>query len=338
MKNPMLRLYGHGVSAGPGSLFVVVLLCAASLAYTADVVQPAKETKAASAVSDDYPLGPGDQILIWALGAEEISDRPVRIDANGDLDLPLIGRVHAGGATVDALRQEITRRLKNHVKEPRVAVNVSEFRSQPISVMGAVNHPGVYQLQGRKTLAEALSVAEGPRTDAGNWVYIRRSALDTPLEGGERSADGDALTSRVSLKSVMVGTGSKLYLAPNDVITVPRSAVVYVIGEVHKPGGFVIGERESISILESISMAEGIGRTSSPEKARLLRRNGSGARTEIAVDVRRILQAKQEDLAMQPEDILFIPNSRIKSGMSKALETAATAIGGVVIYRVGLPR
>src|SRR5215469_13980265 len=105
----------------------------------------------------DYVLGPEDQITLQTLHAEELANKPLRIDLNGDLVVPMLGRVHAGGRTVRELELELKERLSKYVVDPDVGVTVMEFRSQPVSVLGAVNNPGVHQVQGRKTLAEMLS-------------------------------------------------------------------------------------------------------------------------------------------------------------------------------------
>ena len=114
-----------------------------------------------------YVLGPDDQITLLASDAEEISGKPMRIDMKGNLNLPLAGRVHAAGLTAEQLEAELEGKLKRYVKDPDVVVSITEFRSQPISVLGAVAKPGIHQLEGRKTLFEVLSLAGGLRDDAG---------------------------------------------------------------------------------------------------------------------------------------------------------------------------
>ena len=92
-----------------------------------------------------YVLGPDDQIKSWALGVEEITDKPVRIDPGGYIDLPLLGRMRAAGLTVEQFRTELLKQLAREVREPKVSIDIVDFGSQPVSVMGAVNHPGIHQ-------------------------------------------------------------------------------------------------------------------------------------------------------------------------------------------------
>ncbi len=115
------------------------------------------------AIPTNYILGPDDLITLSVNNLDEISGKPMRIDRHGDINLPLAGRIHAAGLTADQLEAEIESRLKNQLNNPHVIVSVTEFRSQPVSILGAVNQPGVHQLEGRKTLFEMLSLAGGLR-------------------------------------------------------------------------------------------------------------------------------------------------------------------------------
>src|SRR5689334_13049662 len=120
-----------------------------------------------SAEPRTFRLGPDDVILVRAVDAEEISDKQIRVDAEGYINMPLVGRLHAAGLTVDELQVEMITRLKRTIRKPDVAVSLVETHSQPVSVVGAVKNPGIFQLQSRKTLIEVLSAAGGPRDDAG---------------------------------------------------------------------------------------------------------------------------------------------------------------------------
>jgi polysaccharide export outer membrane protein len=121
---------------------------------------------------------------------------------------------------------------------------------------------------------------------------------------------------------------------PGDVITVPRAKLVYVIGEVHKAGGFVLRERQSISVLQALSMAEGLTQTAGSKNAKILRPvEGTDRKDEIAVNVHDILAGKSPDLSLLPNDVLFIPTSASKSAALRGIETAIQMGTGVVIWR-----
>ncbi len=120
-------------------------------ADTQQVMPVSGRLDAGSAAVSNYILGPDDEITLFVSDVDEISNKPMRIDMRGDINLPMAGRVHAAGMTADRLETEIEGRLKKFLKDPEVVVSVKEFRSQPISVLGDVDKPGVHQLEGRKT-------------------------------------------------------------------------------------------------------------------------------------------------------------------------------------------
>ncbi|MDQ2899841.1 MAG: polysaccharide export protein [Acidobacteriota bacterium] len=313
------------------------LLVGAALGVSGGHLLSAQEL-APAAARPTHILGPEDQITIRALHAEEISDKPIRIDPAGDIRLPLVGRIHAAGKTLDELQRELTTRLKTQVREPEVSVSVVEYKSQPVSVVGAVKTPGVYQLQGAKTLIEMLSAAGGTEPDAGYRVKItrRREWGLIPLPDARVDSSGEYSVAEVNLQSLMDASNPRenLLVDPNDVISVPRAKLVYAVGEVRKPGGFVLRERETISVLQVLALAEGMERTANERHARILRTQvGGKLRAELPVDLKRIMAGESEDLALQPNDILFVPNSAAKSAALRTLEAAIQMGTGVVIWR-----
>ena len=141
----------------------VFIMLTLAVVYAAAQQPPVTGTQTVSG----YVLGPDDQIVIRLIDAPDISDKPVLIGTNGDITLPMIGRVKAGGLTVEQLETELNTRLKEFIQEPQTSVTVTEFGSQPVSIFGAVKKPGVVQLRGQQTLYQVLSMAGGPREDAG---------------------------------------------------------------------------------------------------------------------------------------------------------------------------
>ena len=236
------------------------------------------------------------------------------------------------------LKAALITRLKAHVKQPNVAVNVTEMRSQPVSVLGCVNTPGIQQLQGDKTLLEAISVAGGIRADAGGSVKITRDLAwgRIPLPSAKDDETGRYSVAELKLKSIMDAKNPRenFLVRPNDVITVARAQMVYVIGEVNKTGGFVLNERENVSVLQALSLAGGLNHAAAPGNARILRGGpNSPQRTEIPVNLKRILASKGPDVPLEPEDILFVPNSVSKSAALRVLETGISVGTGLVIWR-----
>ena len=305
-----------------------------SLAVICGAAQQVPE--AADQSISGYVLGPDDQILIHAPDAEEISEKPISIGTDGYIRLPMVGRIHAGDLTVEQLEIEIASRLKPYIRDPQVSVAVAEFRSQPVSVLGAVANSGVIQLRGHKTLFEVISAAGGLKNEAGNNIKItRRKEFGLiPLPTATTDPSGQFSVAEVSAKSVMEARNPQenIEVKPNDVISIPRAELIYVIGSVKRAGGFVLSEREHISVLQALSMAEGLDRVASGKNAKILRSSdGASTRTEIPVDVNKILAGKINDVPMIANDILFIPNSAAKSASSRGVD-ALIQFGAAAIW------
>jgi polysaccharide export outer membrane protein len=285
-----------------------------------------------------YLLGPDDQLKIWALGIEEITDKPVRVDPNGDIDLPVIGRVHARGLTVEQLKGELMQRLAKEVLKPQVSVELVDFGSQPVSVMGAVNHPGVFQLRGRKTLMEVVSTAEGLRPDAGPRVNISREIQygPLPLPGAKPDSTGKYSVAEVGVKELLAGENpsENILILPHDVVTVPVAEAVFVMGEVKKPGEVALKSNAGMSVLQALASAEGLGPAPAPQNAKIVRIvPGTAERKEIPVDLKKVIAGTAEDVSMRPNDILVVPPSAPKKVATRAIEAAIQTVTGVVIWR-----
>jgi polysaccharide biosynthesis/export protein len=284
-----------------------------------------------------YILGAGDQISIHVVNFEEINDKSVPIDLSGAIRLPMVGRIPVSGLTIEQVASEISKRLETYVKHPDVSVSVTEFRSQPVSVIGAVKNPGVQQVQGQKTLLEMLSAAGGlDNTTAGSILKITRRLEwgSIPLPSAVDDPTKQFSIAQVSVKSLVEAKTPEenILVKPYDVISVPRGETVYVIGEVLKAGSYLLNDSEQVTVLQALSMAGGCDRMSQPQHARILRRVPGASRIEIPVDLRKILDGKNEDIRMQAEDILFVPNSIPKRAAVRAIE-AAIQMGGLAIYR-----
>jgi polysaccharide export outer membrane protein len=259
-------------------------------------------------------LGADDVLLIHAVEAEEISDKPVRIGADGFINLPLVGRVKAAGLTVEELQAELVHRLKRLIVDPDVTVSLTETHSQPVSVVGAVKNPGVIQLQGQKTFMEVMALAGGPRDDAGYTARIsrRRELGALPLPRATTDPSGQFSVAEVNLQNIMEARDSSanIVIMANDVISVPKAQMVYVIGDVLRPGGIALADQKTVTVLQAIGIASGLTKTAKATEAKILRVSpGSTTRVEVAVNLKTMLAGKTTDVALKAEDILFVPNS-----------------------------
>ncbi len=287
----------------------------------------------------NYVLGPDDQIAVLIPELDELNGKQFRVDKDGQVELPLAGRVNAGGLTSDQLGREIETRLKRFVNKPEAVVTITDFRSQPVSVLGPVGTPGVYQVQGCKTLFEVLSLAGGLKPEAGEKIRVTREIQwgRIPLPQAQTDPSGRFSVASISIKSIMDASHPEENIAieRDDVISVPKAELVYVVGAVHKPGGFVLGQDESISVLQVISLAEGPEKTAATNRAKIMRFiPGTTQRAEIPVNLAKLMSGKTaNDPRLLPNDILFVPDSAAKSFGAKTLDAAITALTGAAIYK-----
>jgi polysaccharide export outer membrane protein len=287
--------------------------------------------------STNYILGPEDQITVRVFAADDIPDRPAQIANDGTVMLPMVGQVHAAGLTVDQLQKALVTAYKKYFKDPQVTVQVSDFRSQPVSVAGNVNSPGVVQLRGNRNLLEVISMAGGLRADAGDSVLITRNLSEGPLPVGGAFTDptGKFSVAHIDIRSIMSGKDPQgnIMIKPHDVVTVPRARMIYVLGNVGRPGGYVLTDNESMSITQAIALAGGWNTTAALSGARVLRATGGAEREQIHADLKKIMENKAPDLQMRPDDILYLPNSFGKAMTERGIDSAIGVGTGILIWR-----
>ncbi|MGD0831129.1 MAG: polysaccharide biosynthesis/export family protein [Terracidiphilus sp.] len=284
-----------------------------------------------------YVVGPRDKLAIHVIDEDEIGANPYTIDLNGNIVLPRIGSIHVAGLTTGQIESKLTSCFHALLKKPIVTVSVTEFRSQPVTVLGAVANPGTLQIEGRKNLLEVISEAGGLKEDAGNTIQITRQISHgaLPLTGAHLDSSGNYSVGQVSVRSIVKAQNpsQNIPILPYDVITVPRAEMVYVVGAVNKAGGFVLSERSEMSVLELLSLAQGMNRTAGGKNAHILRANEtSTGREEIPINLNRIIGGKSPDVNLRSNDILFVPNSGGKSASLRALEAITSTASGVAIY------
>jgi polysaccharide biosynthesis/export protein len=287
--------------------------------------------------STSYVLGPEDQITVRVFAADDIPDKPTQIDNDGWATLPMIGRIHAAGLTVEQFQANLVTAYKKYFKDPQVTVQVTDFRSQPVSVAGNVTTPGVVQLRGNRNLMEVIGQAGGLRADAGDSVLITRNLSEGPIPvaGAFTDPTGKYSVAHIDIRKVMSGKDPQgnIMIKPHDVITVPRARMVYVLGNVTRPGGYVMTENETMSLTQAIALAGGWDKTAKLGGAKILRADGGPDREQIPANVKKIMENKEPDVQMRPDDILYIPNSMSKVVSARGIEAAIGLGTGVLIWR-----
>ena len=312
--------------------FTLVLLAAFTLAVTSGAWAqsnlasvPAPQVPSAPSTTEQsgvslLTIGGGDLLKVSVFGAPE-SDQEVRVDQDGNLSLNFIGSVHVAGLTANAAQDLIAKKLVagGFYAQPQVSIFVKEYATQGISVMGEVQHPGVYPILGARRLFDVISLAGGTGPKAGRVVSI--SHRDHPESPRSVMLSNDAMES----------AKSNIEVFPGDTVVVSRAGVVYVVGDVHKPSGVIMDNGTDMTVLQAIAMAEGTNPTAKLNNAKLIRTTATG-RQELPLALKDMLSSKAPDMRLQAEDIIFVPSSAAKSAGRRTLEAIIQSATGLAVY------
>jgi len=292
----------------------------------------------------DYVIGSGDLLGVEVFDVPELS-RDVRVNETGYISLPLMpSKVRAGGLTPFQLQDKLAELLQTNglVSTPQVTVSVKEQHSQPITVIGAVKTPMVMQALRKTTLLQALSQAGGIADDAGSTVIVTRPVPDVSESADpvlDASAPSAPQTFTINLADVLESGDSRfnIPLIGGDVVSVPRAGIIYVVGAVQKPGGFLLqNDLDHMTMLKMLSLAGGTTNTAKMKNAVILRKNlDTGKRDQVPVDLSKVMHLKTQDVQMQANDILFVPDSSGLKALHRAGDVALTLTTGIGIVAAG---
>ena len=294
-----------------------------------------------SAAPADYVISPDDVLEVSVFDVPEMS-RTYRVHPNGVIAVPLVAApIAAAGLTTDQLSASIAGRLQTDglISDPRVSVEVKESRLHAVVVSGEVRKPQIYPVFGETRLLDVLAQAEGLAEDAGNVAVVTRG---NTAPGGRRpglSSERPDGTVAVDLKRLMETNDPKLNLEiyPGDRVTVQRAGIVYVVGAVNRPGGFVLNNgREPMSVLKAVALAEDLKPTAVGNRALIIRTKAStgNEQQEAPVRLKDILSGRAPDQPLRPDEILFVPDSNSQRALRRAAEAAVQAATGVIIWRL----
>jgi len=291
----------------------------------------------------DYLIGSGDLLTIEVFDVPELS-RDIRVNETGYISLPLMPtKVRAGGLTPFQLQDKLAELLQTNglVSTPQVSVSVKEQHSQPITVIGAVKTPMVIQALRKTTLLQALSQAGGIGDDAGSTVIVTRNPQDgsDPANPGDTSAPSAPQTFTINLSDVLDSGDSRfnIPLVGGDVVSVPRAGIIYVVGAVNHPGGFLLqNDLDKMTMLKMLSLAGGTTNTAKTKNAVILRKNlDTGKRDQVPVDLSKLMHLKTQDVQMEANDILFVPDSSGLRALHRAGDIGVALTEGVGIVAAG---
>ncbi len=300
--------------------------------------KPPEQTGAgATSLNEDFNLppesvGPSDLLGISVYDSPELT-RSVRVDDDGAIRLPMVTQpIQVAGLNPAEIGTAITKALveNNVLVEPIVTVTILEYRSRPITVMGAVRNPIVFQADGPVTLLDAISRAGGLAENAGSEILLSRP----PSATGDKST---TLTQRIPIQSFLNlnEAVANLRLEGGDVIRVPVAGQVFVLGSVKNAGAFYVPDGSESSVMKALAISGGLGEH--PAHVAYIYRveGGSGGRNEIPIELQKIMDRKAPDVALVANDILYIPSANGRRISAKVLETSlgvAIAVGTTLLY------
>lgn len=317
----------RSVCTVPVIFFALVLCCAQLLAQTPpSPTVPADQSSSPQSshllANSNVKLGVGDLIEITVFGVPDLSTK-TRVSGSGDIYLPLIDYVHVADLTTDEAQELIQKRLEDggFVRGPHVSIYVDESASQAITLLGEVVKPGPYPAIGDRHLYDLISAAGGLTDKAGRTVTI------------EHRGDPDQKEVVQLTQNLADDTKDNVEVFPGDMIIVSRAGIVYVVGDVAKPSGFLI-EDTSLSVLKALALAGGSTKTAALGKTRILRQTPNGVQ-QIPVDLKKMLYAKAPDIPLIKGDILFVPGSAAKAAAyatGNAALSMSTALAVVAVH------
>lgn len=304
----------------------------------------------------DYRISAGDVIQLQIEDAPELSHN-YRVNSSGYIEMPVLGLVEAQRRTTFELARQITKGLRDeeYLNTPIVLVTIKQYNSQTFLVQGSVRSPGVYQTEGRPSLLTMIGLAGGLTADHGSTVFILRpnklhpnkpkqptpeadtqiSSIQDQTTGPDQSTqtpagesasapaeDPDYDLIKVNISALYKGQFDQR-VEPGDIINIPRADVFYVTGEVKSPGSFTL--KEGTTLRQAVSLAQGLTFNAKASRGVIFREDpAAGSRQEIKVDIRDIINGKEDDIPLQANDVVIVPNSRTKS------------IGGMLLQALGV--
>jgi polysaccharide biosynthesis/export protein len=278
---------------------------------------------------DGTVIGVNDSVTIEALGAEDIS-KTWRVSSTGELTLPLVGKIQAAGKTTDQFEKDLVSKLSAYIRTPEVTAYISEFRSETVTIAGAVDKPGRYQTEGKKTLLAVLMMAGGTKSSS-SMVNVTRAVKygAIPLPGARKFLDGNSSSVDLSVSEVLDAStaAANLIMKPDDVVTVSAAQrLIYILGEVNHAGAVELVTQNTVSIIQVVAAAGGTTKIASTGKTKILRKDSEGRYAPSgSVDLKKILAGKNEDKLLLPGDIVIVPSNNTKFYLESILMAATTS-------------
>ena len=255
----------------------------------------------------DYQAGVGDVLSIIVYGRPDLSTgltgtgsvggKGSRVDGSGNIQLPLVGTLNVAGLTISAIRDQVETALRKYVQEPSVVVEVAEYRSKPIYLMGQFRTPGVYYLDRPMTFLQGISLGNGFDASANlRGVRLLRDNKIAPVDVYSLILDG-----RIE-QNVWLKAGDTVYIPDN------RNQHIFVFGAVSKPGP-VLMPQGRMNLLEAIAAADQRIVGSDIKNVRIIRSLTTTSGELLVVDFSKIRRGETLPMQLQEGDVIYIPKN-----------------------------
>jgi len=277
------------------------------------------------------PVGAGDLLYVSVANWTEVT-RSYRITPDGTITLPALKHsIPVSGLSAAEIEKTIASALSTEkiLVNPMVTVNVVEYRSRTVEVVGAVRHPVTFQALGQVRLLDAIARAEGVSPEAGTEVLLYRTK--------EKGGSGDV--QHISLKRLIDGSDPSLnqLLQGGDQIRVPQAGKLYVLGNVKSPGAYPITEAEGMTVLKALALCQGMLPYSHKTAIIFRPKKDSAQRDEVVVSLKDIVKHHSPDVPLNANDILYIPDNSGKKITAEVLARVGTfgssTASGLLIFR-----
>jgi polysaccharide biosynthesis/export protein len=288
-------------------------------------VTPIAPTGIIVSADEDYQIGPGDVIELYVLRVPELS-RQYRVNADGTIEMPFLGRIKAQKKTARELAGTIADGLRgDYLVDPQVSAIVQHVNRR-FFIQGSIRNPGVYNIEGQPSLLELLSLAGGLNATYSGTAFIIRSRRqrlhtdDVPVSAdpnGPSASDGQPPEPEYELRKANINAllrgdfAENAMLEPGDIVHIPAADVFFVAGEVKAPGSFPL--KEGTTLRQAISLAQGTNQVAAAARAIIFREDASGQKREIPVDVTAVMRGRNQDVPIIANDIIVVPNNKTKS-------------------------
>jgi len=251
----------------------------------------------------DYRIGAQDQMEINVVGVKELNKITVRVSEDGKISLPLVGEMEVKGLTPSDIEKKIAQFLEEDlVRNPQVTVFVVEFVSKQVFVLGAVKIPGTYPILGKMSLLRLLSQAGGLTQNVGKEIIIIREMED----GSSRSIN-------IPIEKLLVqgDINFNIPLEPNDTVSIPEDKIVliYIMGQVKKPGALQVKRSNIPTLSRVIAMAGGFSERAKKTGVIIKWRDEEGKEHQKKVNVKDILKNKIKDYQLKENDMIYVPET-----------------------------